>query len=46
VTNSFGLNIYDLLYHEKLVISRTAVDELGHLLDPMREKTGIMEEAE
>jgi large subunit ribosomal protein L4 len=46
VTNSFGLNIYDLLYHEKLVVSRAAIDELAHLLDPMREKTGIMEEAE
>lgn len=46
VTNSFGLNIYDLLYHEKLVVSRAAVDELAHLLDPMREKTGVLEEAE
>ncbi|HQU82156.1 MAG TPA: 50S ribosomal protein L4, partial [Pyrinomonadaceae bacterium] len=39
VTNSFGLNIYDLLYHEKLVISKTAVEELNELLDPNRESS-------
>lgn len=37
VTNSFGLNIYDLLYHEKLLISKAAVEELNALLDPARE---------
>lgn len=37
VTNSFGLNIYDLLYHEKLFISKAAVEELSQLLDPNRE---------
>jgi large subunit ribosomal protein L4 len=37
VTNSFGLNIYDLLYHEKLLISRAAIEELNDLLDPKRE---------
>src|SRR4051794_5799477 len=37
VTNSFGLNIYDIIYHEKLVISRAAVEELTTLLDPKRE---------
>src|SRR5687767_13879893 len=37
VTNSYGLNIYDLLYHEKLLISKAAVEELNHLLDPKRE---------
>ncbi|HEX8567438.1 MAG TPA: 50S ribosomal protein L4 [Pyrinomonadaceae bacterium] len=46
VTNSYGVNIYDLLYHEKLIVSRTAVQDLSELLDPMREKTGIMEAAE
>ena len=30
--NSFGLNIYDLLYHEKLVVSRAAIAELEQLL--------------
>jgi large subunit ribosomal protein L4 len=34
VVNSNGLNIYDLLYHEKLVVSRAAVQELADLLDP------------
>ena len=42
VTNSFGLNIYDLLYHEKLLISKAAIEELNHLLDPQRE-TGKIE---
>ncbi|HKP46731.1 MAG TPA: 50S ribosomal protein L4 [Pyrinomonadaceae bacterium] len=32
VVNSFGLNIYDLLYHERLVISEAAVKELEQLL--------------
>jgi uncharacterized membrane protein (UPF0182 family) len=42
VTNSFGLNIYDIIYHEKLVISKAAVEELNDLLDPKRE--GVKEE--
>ncbi len=37
VTNSFGLNIYDIIYHEKLLISKAAVVELNALLDPKRE---------
>ena len=37
VTNSFGLNIYDIIYHEKLVISKAAVEELTALLDPKKE---------
>ena len=32
VVNSFGLNIYDLLYHDQLVLSRAAADELEKLL--------------
>jgi len=36
VTNSFGLNIYDLLYHEKLLISKAAIEELNALLDPAK----------
>ena len=46
VTNSYGLNIYDLLYHEKLVLSRAAVQELGDLLNPLREKNGGADERE
>src|SRR5438477_2531444 len=34
ITNSFGLNIYDIIYHEKLLISKSAVAELNDLLDP------------
>jgi hypothetical protein len=37
VVNSFGLNIYDLLYHEKLIISKSAVEELEQLLGPKRD---------
>lgn len=39
VTNSFGLNIYDIIYHEKLLISKAAVEELSNLLDPKRESS-------
>ncbi len=37
VTNSFGLNIYDIIYHERLLISKAALEELNELLDPTRE---------
>jgi large subunit ribosomal protein L4 len=46
VTNSYGLNIYDLLYHEKLLISKTAVEELSRMLDPKREAVVIATEKE
>jgi large subunit ribosomal protein L4 len=46
ITNSFGLNIYDLIYHEKLVITSSAVKELTELLDPQREKKAGKEVAE
>ena len=42
VTNSFGLNIYDIIYHEKLLISKTALEELTSLLDPKRESGGTV----
>ncbi len=45
VTNSFGLNIYDIIYHEKLVISKAAVEELTSLLDPKAEGTDVAETA-
>ena len=45
VTNSFGLNIYDILYHEKLLISKSAIEELNALLDPKREGAKEAEEA-
>ena len=37
VVNSFGLNIYDLLYHEQLIISEAAVKELEQLLGPRKD---------
>lgn len=46
VTNSFGLNIYDLLYHERLLISKAAVEELNKLLDPAGETGDVEAEAE
>jgi large subunit ribosomal protein L4 len=44
VTNSFGLNIYDIIYHEKLLISKAAVEELNALLDPKRETGTVIAE--
>ena len=44
VTNSFGLNIYDIIYHEKLLISKSALEELSALLDPKRESSKAAEE--
>ncbi len=46
VTNSFGLNIYDIIYHEKLLISKAALDELVALLDPKRESGKLAEAVE
>jgi large subunit ribosomal protein L4 len=36
VVNSFGLNIYDLLYHDSLILSEAAVKELESLLSGKR----------
>ena len=44
VTNSFGLNIYDIVYHEKLVISKSAIEELNNLLDPGKERSEAVAE--
>jgi large subunit ribosomal protein L4 len=38
VVNSYALNIYDLLYHDKLVLSRAAAGELSELLDTQSKK--------
>jgi large subunit ribosomal protein L4 len=45
VTNGYGLNIYDIIYHEKLLISKSAIEELNHFLDPHREKATETEAA-
>ena len=46
VVNSYGVNIYDLIYHEKLLITKAAIEELNNLLDPKREKNGATETEE
>jgi len=46
VTNGYGLNVYDIIYHEKLLISKSAIEEINHLLDPQREKGEAQEEAQ
>jgi large subunit ribosomal protein L4 len=45
IVNSRGLNIYDLLYHDKLVLTRAAVDELTALLGTERQASNEAEEA-
>jgi large subunit ribosomal protein L4 len=45
IVNSYALNIYDLLYHEKLVLSRAAAEELTNLLDPQGKTASAGEEA-
>jgi large subunit ribosomal protein L4 len=44
IVNSYGLNIYDLLYHEKLVLSRAAAQELEELLGARSKKAGASDE--
>jgi large subunit ribosomal protein L4 len=44
VTNSFGLNIYDILYHDKLFISKAAIEELSKILDPGNADEAAVEE--
>lgn len=46
VVNSSGLNIYDLLYHEKLVLSQAAVTELEQLLGPKRAESVTANESD
>jgi large subunit ribosomal protein L4 len=46
VVNSFALNIYDLLYHEQLIISEAAVKELEQLLGPKTDAEAANEKVE
>lgn len=49
IVSTGGLNIYDLLYHEKLVLSRKAAEELSRSLDSRKgahEDSGGEEETE
>src|SRR5688572_619530 len=43
IVSSYGLNIYDLLYHEKLVLTRAAAEELAELLTPESKRAGVAE---
>ena len=43
IVNSYGLNIYDLLYHDKLVLTRAAAEELAELLKPETKRAGAAE---
>jgi large subunit ribosomal protein L4 len=45
VVNSFGLNIYDLLYHDTLVLSRAAAAELEELLGQQTEASEAAEQS-
>lgn len=45
VVNSLGLNIYDLLYHEKLVLSQAAVEELEQLLGSREVNSAVPDDA-
>lgn len=44
VVGSHGVNIYDLIYNEKIVVSKAAAKELNDLLDTKREKKKKMKE--
>ncbi len=44
VVGASGVNIYDVLYHEKLVLSRSAAESLSNLLDPKSKSDGKGEE--
>jgi large subunit ribosomal protein L4 len=47
IVASGGLNVYDVLYHQRIVLSRAAVDQVTRLLDPKKAGTaGGAEEAE
>ena len=46
VVNSFGLNIYDLLYHDHLVLSRSAAQELEQLLGSRKDDEAVTEASE
>ncbi len=39
IVGSTSLNIYDLLYHEKLVMTRAAAEEIGRMLHPQGKQT-------
>lgn len=44
VVNSFGVNAYDVVYHEKIVMTKQAAEELNTLLNPIASKNSMAEE--
>ena len=36
IVASGGLNVYDVLYYQRIVLSRSAVDQVTRLLDPKK----------
>lgn len=45
IVNSYGVNAYDLVYHDTIVMTKKAVGELGEILDPKRAKGTAVKEA-
>lgn len=45
IVGSRGVNIYDVLYHEKLIVSRAAAEEMAKMLDPNAKHEGHEQEA-
>lgn len=46
VIGSNGLNVYDVLYHEKLLVSRSAVEQITRALDPQGGGVGATDATE
>lgn len=45
VVNSYGVNVYDIIWHEKIVLSKAAIEELDQVLSPKGKKTQVKEAA-
>lgn len=45
VVNCFGINAYDLVYHEKIVLTKKAAEEIGEFLSPAQERKTAHKEA-
>ena len=45
VVNSYGVNVYDIIWHEKIVFTKAAVEELNQILSLKGKKTAVKEAA-
>jgi large subunit ribosomal protein L4 len=45
IVASGGLNVYDVLYHQKIVLTRSAAEQVTRLLDPQQGGAAAAEEA-